>query len=119
MSTRAPTNRPVSEPGTASREAPPRAVSAADRAVAGYLDHLAVERGLAANTLVSYRRDLTRYADYLADRGIADLAGVSESVITGFLAALREGTPERVPLSASSAARTVVAVRGLHRFAMR
>jgi integrase/recombinase XerD len=97
----------------------PRPVTAADRAVNGYLDHLAVERGLATNTLLSYRRDLARYADYLAGRGIGSLGEVSESVVTGFLAALREGGAERAPLSASSAARTVVAVRGLHRFAVR
>ena len=96
-----------------------RPPSAADRAVSGYLDHLAVERGLATNTLLSYRRDLHRYADYLAGRGIGSLGEVSEGVVTGFLAALREGGPDRVPLSASSAARTVVAVRGLHRFAVR
>jgi integrase/recombinase XerD len=87
--------------------------------VAGYLDHLTVERGLAVNTLLSYRRDLNRYAEYLAGRGIGELAEVSESVVTGFLAALREGAPEHPPLSAASAARTVVAVRGLHKFAVR
>jgi integrase/recombinase XerD len=78
-----------------------------------------VERGLAANTLLSYRRDLRRYAGYLAEHGIGELAGVSEVVVTGFLAELREGTADRPPLSASSAARAVVAVRGLHRFAVR
>ncbi|MBM0260001.1 site-specific integrase, partial [Micromonospora sp. 4G55] len=36
------------------------------RAVRGYLDHLTVERGLSANTLASYRRDLERYLDTLA-----------------------------------------------------
>ena len=35
------------------------------RAVRTYLDHLAVERGLAANTLSSYRRDLRRYLEHL------------------------------------------------------
>ena len=41
---------------------------------------------------------------------------MGESDVTEFLAALREGGPERPPLSASSAARTLVAVRGFHRF---
>lgn len=85
----------------------------------GYLDHLTIERGVAANTLSSYRRDLRRYSEYLALRGIDDLAGVSENDVTEFLVALRRGNPEAgvLPLSAVSAARTLVAVRGLHRFA--
>ena len=36
-------------------------LSDVQRAVRTYLDHLSVERGLAANTLTSYRRDLRRY----------------------------------------------------------
>jgi integrase/recombinase XerD len=39
-------------------------------------------------------------------------------VISGFLMSLREGDPQHPPLSAGSAARTVVAVRGLHKFAL-
>jgi integrase/recombinase XerD len=75
-----------------------------------------VERGAAANTLSSYQRDLARYEQFLSSRGVNDPAAVVESDVTAFLAALREGAPERPPLSASSAARTLVAVRGLHRF---
>ncbi|GGP63908.1 site-specific tyrosine recombinase XerD [Saccharothrix coeruleofusca] len=82
--------------------------------IATYLDHLAVERGTARNTLDSYARDLRRYAEHLAARGITDLAGVTEAVVADFLASLRERG-----LAASSAARTLVAVRGLHRFAHR
>lgn len=82
--------------------------------VAAYLDHLAVERGTARNTLDSYARDLRRYAEHLAARGITDLAAVTEPVVADFLASLRERG-----LAASSAARTLVAVRGLHRFAHR
>ena len=57
-----------------------------------------------------------RYQRFLSGRGISDPASVRESDVTEFLASLREGTPEQTPLSASSAARTLVAVRGFHRF---
>jgi integrase/recombinase XerD len=89
-----------------------------DRAVRTYLDHLAVEKGLAANTLTSYQRDLRRYRTHLAAAGIDSLDAVSEQTVTEFLVWLREGDDAHPPLSASSAARTVVAVRGFHRFAV-
>jgi integrase/recombinase XerD len=78
-----------------------------------------VERGLSANTLAAYRRDLTRYVEHLRAAGHDSFATVGEGEVTGFLAALRVGTPERPALSATSAGRAVVAVRGLHRFALR
>ena len=84
-----------------------------------YLDHLVVERGLADNTLKSYRRDLRRYAGWLAAQGVDSLDAVREDTVTSFLVALREGDEEHPPLSAGSAARTVVAVRGFHKFAVR
>lgn len=85
----------------------------------GYLDHLAVERGVAANTIASYGRDLRRYAEHLTLRGIADLRHVVESDVSEFLVALRKGDPDAgvAPLSAVSAARALIAVRGLHKFA--
>ncbi len=91
----------------------------AAQVVRSYLDHLAVERGLATNTLVSYRRDLRRYTDYLDTLGVDELSQVGEATVSGFLATLREGDAEHTALSATSAARTVVAVRGMHRFASR
>lgn len=93
--------------------------AAPDEVVRTYLDHLAVERGVATNTLSSYRRDLARYVDYLAGCGVTSLADVDAARVGGFLAHLREGDEAHQPLSASSAARAVVAVRGLHRFALR
>ena len=89
------------------------------RQLGGYLDHLAVERGLAANTLGSYRRDLRRYVSHLAAREVLSLAEVTEADVTAFLLALREGDQDHPPLAAGSAARAVIAVRGLHRFAVR
>ena len=87
--------------------------------IRGYLDHLAVERGLAKNTLSSYRRDLRRYGEFLAGCGRASLADVGEGDVAEFLAALRRGDEVHPPLSVTSAARTIVAVRGLHKFAVR
>ena len=90
-----------------------------DTQLQGYLDHLTIERGVAANTLSSYRRDLRRYTKHLSDRGIHDLAEVGEADVSEFLVALRRGDPETgaAALSAVSAARALIAVRGLHRFA--
>lgn len=89
------------------------------RAVEVYLDHLAVERGLAANTLSSYRRDLARWTSWLTAAGRSRLSEVREADVAAFLAALRSGDEAHPALSAASAGRAVVAVRGLHRFALR
>ncbi|MEU5879787.1 site-specific tyrosine recombinase XerD [Spirillospora sp. NPDC047279] len=90
-----------------------------ESAVRTYLGHLAVERGLAANTLSSYRRDLRRYVTALAGRGHDAIDQITEDDVRAFLVDLREGDEDHPPLAAGSAARAVVAVRGLHRFAQR
>jgi integrase/recombinase XerD len=92
-------------------------VTAAGQAIQGYLQHLVVERGLAANTVESYRRDLRRYEASLAGRGKARLGDVTPADVAEFLATLREGDAEHEALAVSSAARAVIAVRGLHAFA--
>jgi integrase/recombinase XerD len=89
------------------------------RGVHDYLSHLTVERGLADNTLRSYRRDLNRYLDFLAGREIGDPAAIAENDIAAFLGSLRTGDEGHVALGTASAARTIVAVRGLHRFWLR
>jgi integrase/recombinase XerD len=88
-------------------------------ALRGYLDHLAVERGLATNTLQSYRRDLGRYLTVMSARGIGQVDAVTEHDVADFLVRLRAGDEGHRPLGASSAARAVIAVRGFHKFALR
>jgi integrase/recombinase XerD len=87
-------------------------------ALRGYLQYLVVERGLAPNTVESYRRDLRRYASLLASRGKTRLDEVTAADVAEFLASLREGDDEHAALAVSSAARAVIAVRGLHAFAV-
>ncbi|MBY6541377.1 site-specific tyrosine recombinase XerD [Rhodococcus sp. BP-349] len=86
--------------------------------IATYLDHLAVERGSARNTITSYRRDLSRYASHLDELDRNSLRDVTEVDVAEFVTALRSGNELFPPLAASSAARTVIAVRGVHRFAL-
>ncbi len=76
-----------------------------------------VERGLAAHTLEAYRRDLLRYQAALAATGRTSIGEVTTEDVAAFLAGLREGDEDHMPLAASSAGRAVVAVRGLHAFA--
>nr|BFE89077.1 hypothetical protein GCM10020093_116780 [Planobispora longispora] len=60
-----------------------------------------------------------RYVEHLKNRGRVTFGEVAEADVTAFLAALREGDETHRALVASSAARAVSAVRGLHRFALR
>ncbi|MFD3445234.1 site-specific tyrosine recombinase XerD [Microbacteriaceae bacterium 4G12] len=77
-----------------------------------YLRHVTVERGLSANTVAAYRRDLERYRLFLEERGTTDPAGVRSTDVSAFSGALRgEGA-----LTASSTARMLSSVRSLHRF---
>ncbi len=77
-----------------------------------------MERGLAASTVESYRRDLRRYSSVLAGRGKTRLGDITQADVAEFLASLREGDAEHAALAVSSAARAVIAVRGLHAFAV-
>jgi integrase/recombinase XerD len=88
------------------------------RTAQAYRDHLTVERGLAPNSLSAYSRDLRRYLEFCTGRGITAADQVTESDLGDFLAWLRQGSAEHPPLAAASAARTLVAVRGFHRFAV-
>jgi integrase/recombinase XerD len=94
-------------------------VVSVDSAVRGYLQYLTVERGLADNTVQSYRRDLNRYLGFLDRRGRRRLADVTVLDVAEFRGALHAGDDEHPPLAAGSVGRAVVAVRGLHAFAVK
>lgn len=81
-----------------------------------FLRHVAIERGLSANSLAAYRRDLAAYAEWLAAQGISDLAEVSPDTLSTFVADLASPEGERAPLAAASITRRASTVRGLHRY---
>ncbi len=100
----------------AASPAPVRPPTAIDRGVTDYLQHMGVERGLAANTLSAYRRDLARYARHVTYSGRERPEDITRHDVTAFVRALADGSDGGSVLSVRSLARTVVAVRGLHKF---
>ena len=83
-----------------------------EAAVGDYLNHVRAERGLSANTVAAYRRDLASYVDFLAARGIDDAADVTAVEVSEFVRQLTAGR------ATSSVARHVASVRTFHQFAL-
>ena len=91
------------------------------RLFAEHDDWLAVERGLAPNSLTAYRRDLRRYEEFLRARKAANAGHVDEDMVHAYVRHLETLTDDdgRRLLAPSSVARAVVAVRSFHRFCAR
>lgn len=84
-----------------------------EQAIEEYLASLHSERGLSANTVVAYRRDLGQYQAFLTARGVAAIADVTPATVGAFLAALTA-----TGVAGATVARKLAAVRGVHRFAV-
>lgn len=89
------------------------------RAIASYVAHIEVERGLSTHTVAAYRRDLGRYLEFCAGRGVADPASVTRVDVEEFMAVLATGDDQHPGLGRASVARALAAVRGLHAFLLR
>lgn len=81
-----------------------------DSQLKDFLSFLQVERGLAQNTVDSYRYDLEQYAFFLKDKGLSFLEA-TQSIIFNFLNYQREQN-----LSARTRSRKLAAIRSLYRF---
>jgi integrase/recombinase XerD len=74
-----------------------------------FLSHVRIEKGLAANSVEAYGRDLRRYVDHLDAMGLTEWEAVGRAEIQAHLAELvRRG------LSPRSQARALSAIRSLH-----
>ncbi|MDU7512020.1 MAG: site-specific integrase, partial [Corynebacterium sp.] len=87
-------------------------MSAVEDIAQTWLNHLAVERGVSANTLSNYRRDVRRYVTWLEDNGVEDLRAVTRPMVEAYLKDLRS------KMAASSANRALIVARGLHKFSV-
>jgi integrase/recombinase XerD len=85
------------------------AQAALSRDAEEFLSYLTVERGRAPASISAYRRDLLAYERFLSERGVT-LLEADVGLIEAYVALLSETR------RASSTARALAAVRGLHRF---
>ena len=87
-----------------------------DRWVDEFMSYVEFEKGLSANTVAAYRRDLTVWQNYCTLKKLkAD--GVTAAHVTDYLDRLRSGKPPAAaPYSPSSVARMLVSLRALYRF---
>lgn len=83
-------------------------------AMEDFFHFLIIERGLADNTITSYRRDISQYVDYLNEQEKADWQAVNRNDIVAYLYLLKKQGK-----SASTIARTISSVRSLHQFLIR
>lgn len=79
-----------------------------------YLDYLLIERGVAANTLESYGRDLSRFVLFIEESGITDIKKIKPEDIVGYLTRIRDEG-----LAANSMNRSLAALRGFYKYLLR
>lgn len=84
-----------------------------------FLSHAEFEKGLARNSIDSYRRDLAAWRRFCEQRGV-DPGTATADDLTAYLDALRSGrAPAMRRYRPSSVARMLVSVRALYRFLVR
>jgi integrase/recombinase XerD len=80
--------------------------------IGSFLNYVKVEKGLAANTIAAYKRDLAKFAVFAGDRKLS-LATVGRSDLIEFL-----GSLYRQQLDSRTVARHLVSLRNLFHFAL-
>lgn len=76
-----------------------------------FLDYLSIERGLAQNTIISYRYDLLKYIDFLKKNKISSFKQTNKDLINNYFVYLRGKN-----LEINSISRNLVAVKIFYRF---
>lgn len=79
--------------------------------IEAFLNYLTVERGLAKNTVSSYRQDLGFYKEYLSGHGVSTFLKASRHDITNFMLSQKDKG-----ICANSIARRLAAIKTFYRF---
>lgn len=79
-----------------------------------FMQFLSVEKGLAANTLESYQRDLFAYTDFLKNQGVSEIGASNRSHIVSYLVTLQKKGRATATLS-----RNLASIRAFYQFLVR
>jgi len=79
-----------------------------------FLSYISVERGMADNTLSSYKRDLFRFADYLKSKKIDSIDNVSRQMINSFMMAEKDRK-----LGSNSISRELACIKSFFKFLLK
>ena len=90
-----------------------------DEYLEAFLAHLATTNTGSKNTIIAYKRDISRFLDYLKDAGISDLDKVTKQDVFAYLNYLRSGKSTKGTISDRSFARMVSAIRSFYRYLAR
>jgi integrase/recombinase XerD len=82
-----------------------------DHYIDEFIYYLSVERGLAENTLVSYKQDLMKFKEFLTNKGITDIINISKTHILGYLLQLKKDG-----LASSTVSRHLAAIKSFNHF---
>jgi integrase/recombinase XerD len=85
-----------------------------DKLIERFIHYLAVERGLALNTLQSYQRDLISYVEFLQKQNVRDLNQTRRANIIAYLADL-----QRKGRATSTISRNLASLRAFYGFLLR
>ena len=81
-----------------------------------FIDYLYAKRSGSLATSDSYRRDISRFIDYLTENDINDFSSVDKQVVFEYISTLRSGEITRTKITNSTYARNLSSLRSFYKY---
>jgi len=86
--------------------------------ITNFINYLADERGFSPRTVIAYQQDLLKFADFLEERGIADIEKVARDDIRAYLTELTRNGIKK-PNTAITRARKLSSIKSFFKYLVR
>jgi len=97
---------------SASTPDPPKAIELANPQIATFLHYLRAEKGLSTNTMLAYRRDISKFAEFIGQQGVPLTSATRRDVVEFLSSLYTRGLDSR------SVGRHLVTIRNFYRFCL-